>query len=75
MFGEALCSRLSLEAGQRWIMPAFTVSFSFLDPQSRKGIYFKQDGQRFGSDRTLKFCTDVKYEIRVTVKPSVARLR
>ena len=56
-------------------MPAFSVSFSFLDPQSRKGVYFKQDGQRFGSDRTVKFCTDVKYEIRVTVRPPVAPLR
>ena len=56
-------------------MPAFTVSFSFLDPQSRRGVFFKQDGQRFATDRTIKFCTDVKYEIRVTVKPSVAPLR
>ena len=56
-------------------MPAFSVNFSFLEPQSRKGVYFKQDGQRFGTDRTMKFCTAVKYEIRVTVKPPVAPLR
>lgn len=56
-------------------MPPVTISFSIVDPRSKLGVYFKQDGKRFGSERTIKVCTDVKYEIRVTVKPSVAPLR
>ena len=56
-------------------MPTVTVGVSIVEPRSKKGVYFKQDGKRFGSDRTIKVCTDVKYDIRVTVKPSVAPLR
>ena len=56
-------------------MSAVTINFSIINPKSRQGVFIKQDGKRFSSDRTVKMCTDVKYEIRVTVKPSVAPLR
>lgn len=56
-------------------MPRFTISFSIVDPKSKQGVFFKQDGKRFGNERTVKVCTDVKYDIRVTVKPSIAPLK
>ena len=56
-------------------MPHVTVGFSALDRQNQRRLYFKQDGKRFSVERTVKICTDVKYDITVTVKPSVAPLR
>jgi len=57
------------------IMPHLTVGFSALDRQHQRRPYVKQHGKRFSVERTVKICTDVKYDITVTVKPSVAPLR
>lgn len=56
-------------------MPRFTVTLSVVDPRDKQGLFFKQDGQRFSTERTVKVCTDAKYDIQVTVKPPVAPLR
>lgn len=52
----------------------FTVTFEAYDRLNKRNLYFKADGKRFDNDRTLKVCCDVKYDLTVTVKPSVAPL-
>ena len=47
----------------------FTVILSAFDSKSGQHVYFKPDGKRFGSDKTVKLCCDTKYDITVSVKP------
>ena len=56
-------------------MSTFTVSFSAYDRVSKNNLYFKADGKRFNSQRTIKICCDVKYDVSVAVRPSVSRLQ
>lgn len=37
-------------------------------------LYFKVDGQRFADSRTVKACSQSKYEIAITLKPSLGEL-
>lgn len=52
-----------------------TVTFRAYDRANQRPLYFKMDGRRFGSERTIKISCDVKYDITVTVKPSALQLR
>lgn len=56
-------------------MSTFTVSFSAFDRVNKNNLHFKADGKRFSSERTIKICCDVKYDVSVTVRPSVSRLQ
>jgi hypothetical protein len=60
-------------------MSTFKIRFSLRDSKSNDPVYFKQDGKRFGQstaeERTLKFSTSVKYQVKVTVPTSAAPLR
>ena len=44
------------------------------DRVNGRGLYFKTDGQRFGSSQTLKVCCDVKYDVTITIKPPLQKL-
>ena len=55
-------------------MSAFTVTFSAFDRGNSRNLHFKMDGKRFKDDRTIKICRDVKYDVTVTVRPSIAPL-
>ena len=56
-------------------MSKFTVTFEAYDRVNKRNLFFKADGKRFGSERTVKICCDVKYDVTVTVRPSVAPLQ
>lgn len=56
-------------------MTSFTVTLRAFDRVNQRGLYFKVDGQRFSDQRTVKICCDVKYDVTVTVKPSVGALQ
>ena len=55
-------------------MTTFTVSFTAHDRANNRYLYLKADGKRFESSQTVKIGADVKYEVSVTVKPSVQPL-
>ena len=59
-------------------MSTFKIRVSFRDSKTNDPVYFKQDGKRFGEtsfqERTLKFSTSVKYQVKITVPTSVAPL-
>ena len=54
---------------------SYKITFSAFDRANQRNLYFKADGKRFRSDRTLKVCCDVKYDFTVTVSPSDLALR
>lgn len=56
-------------------MASVTVTFRAYDRANQRPLYFKMDGRRFGSERTIKISCDVKYDLTVTVKPSELQLR
>ena len=74
-FGVIRVAQLSASQLENQAMSAFTVTFSAHDRANNRNLFFKADGKRFGSDRTLKVCCDVKYEVTVTVKPPMAPLK
>ena len=47
----------------------FSVSLTVFDTKSSRYIFFKNDGRRFGEERTIKLSCDVKYDVTVSVKP------
>jgi len=53
----------------------FTVTFSAYDRANHRPLFFKADGRRFSSERTVKIGCDVKYDVTVTVKPSLLPLQ
>ena len=53
----------------------FSISLTAFDRANHRNLYVKADGKRFSDSQTLKVCTDVKYDLTVTVKPKNPELK
>ena len=68
-------ARRNSTVGRSEMTSNFTVTFSAYDRANHRPLFFKADGRRFSSERTVKIGCDVKYDVTVTVKPSVFPLQ
>lgn len=50
------------------------ITFSAYDRVNSRSLYIKADGKRFGSSQTLKICSEVKYDVTITIKPHIQNL-